>query len=186
MMNSTKVKKVLYDIFIKYQGLLVILVLIDQLTKIWALNNLDKPINILGIDWLQFKFIFNEGVAFSMFEDAPLWTKALISLVAFFAIEFYLIFKKGKDKVFNIMLLIIASGAIGNGIDRCLAVFPKVTGYEGVVDFINVTWFANFNVADIYVTVTCFVLIGYLFLQDFLNEKKDKNEKVEKVEDKNE
>ena len=84
------------------------------------------------------------------------------------------------------MLLIIASGAIGNGIDRCLAVFPKATGYEGVVDFINVTWFANFNVADIYVTVTCFVLIGYLFLQDFLNDKKEKNEKVEKVEAKNE
>ena len=42
-MNSTKVKKVLYDIFIKYQGLLVILVLIDQLTKIWALNSLDTP-----------------------------------------------------------------------------------------------------------------------------------------------
>ena len=30
------------------------------------------------------------------------------------------------------------------------------------------------------------VLIGYLFIQDFLNEKKDKNEKVEKVEEKNE
>ena len=58
-MNSCKVEKVVYDILIKYQGLLVILVLIDQLTKIWALNSLDKPINILGIEWLQFKFIFN-------------------------------------------------------------------------------------------------------------------------------
>jgi len=185
-MNSTKVKKVLYDIFIKYQGLLVILVLIDQLTKIWALNSLDTPIKIFNLDWLQFKFIFNEGVAFSMFEDAPLWTKALISLVAFFAIEYYLIFKKNNDKVFNIMLLIIASGAIGNGIDRCLAIFPNATGYKGVVDFIYVSWFANFNVADIYVTVTCFAMIGYIFLSDYFKEKKEKQEKIEKVENNNE
>lgn len=182
-MDKSKVKKVLFDIFIKYQGLLVLLVIIDQLTKIWALNSLDTPIKIFNLDWLQFKFIFNEGVAFSMFEDAPLWSKALISLVAFFGIEYYLIFKKPTDKVMHIMLLLIASGAIGNGIDRCLAVFPSVTGYEGVVDFIYVSWFANFNVADIYVTVTCFAMIGYIFIQDYI---KDKKEKAEKVESENE
>ena len=181
-MNKSKVKKVLFDILIKYQVLLVLLVIIDQLTKIWALNSLDTPIKIFNLDWLQFRFIFNEGVAFSMFKDAPLWSKALISLVAFFGIEYYLIFKKPTDKIIHIMLLLIASGAIGNGIDRCLAVFPSVTGYEGVVDFIYVSWFANFNVADIYVTVTCFAMIGYIFIQDYL---KEKNEKEKKEESKN-
>ena len=99
-----------------------------------------------------------------MLDDAPLWTKAMISIVAFIAIEAYLFVKKPEDKIFKTMLLCIAAGALGNGIDRWLAVFPEVTGYEGVVDFIYVSWFANFNVADIYVTVTCFAMLAYMLL----------------------
>ena len=175
-MNKDKIKKVLYDIFIKYQGIIILLVIIDQITKIIALNYFKTPIKIFGLDWLQFRLVFNKGVAFSMLDDAPLWTKAMISLVAFILIEAYIIVKKPEDKIFKTMLLLVAAGALGNGIDRWLAVFPDVTGYEGVVDFIYVSWFANFNVADIYVTVTCLGMIVYMLLtSDEVKKVKDKN-----------
>lgn len=173
-MKSEKVKKILYDIFIKYQGLVILLILLDQLTKLIALKFFQEPVKIFS--WLYLKLQVNSGMAFSFLDDSPQWISALISVVAFIAIEYYLIFKKGKDKIFNLLLMFIAAGALGNGIDRWLAVFGRqimINGkaYTGVIDFIWPTFFANFNVADIYVTCACIVMIVYMF---FSKEEKDK------------
>ena len=179
-MNKDKIKKLVLDILFKYQGIVVLLILLDQITKIIALNYfyIDKnsSIEIFGLDWLQFKFVFNSGAAFSSFEGNQLLL-AIVSIVASLVIEYVVIFKKSKDKILNTILLFILAGAFANGIDRWLAVFPDVTGYKGVVDFIYVSWFANFNVADIYVTLGCIAMMIYFF---FFEEKfKKKNEKKE-------
>lgn len=186
-MNKDKIKKILYDVLIKYQGLLVILLLIDQITKILALNFLKTPIKIFGIEWLELHFTTNSGVAFSMFKDAPQVIGAIISLVASGALEYYLIAKKPKDKIFQVMLIVLIAGALGNGIDRWLSVFGKYTGYTGVIDFIYPTFFANFNVADIYVSLTCIALLIYfIFSKDesepTLKEMKEANETLDKLE----
>ena len=180
-MNKDKIKKLVLDILFKYQGIVVLLILLDQITKIIAFNYFyidgNSSIKIFGLNWLQFKFVFNSGAAFSSFEGNQLLL-AIVSLVASIAIEYFLIFKKSKDKILNTILLVILAGAFANGIDRWLAVFPDATGYKGVVDFIYVSWFANFNVADIYVTLGCITMIIYLF---FFEEKLKKNKEKKEV-----
>ena len=164
-MNKTNIKKLIYDILIKYHGLFVLLIVIDQVTKIIAMKYLSTPVEIFS--WLKLSLSYNTGVAFSMFDDLPQWVSALVSIIATIAIEAYLIVKKPKDKVFVILMTFLSAGALGNGIDRWLTVFKL---REGVVDFIYPTFFANFNVADIYVTCTCFILIVYML---FSKENKD-------------
>ena len=47
----------------------------------------------------------------------------------------------------------LVAGSIGNGIDRTLSTF-NIFNYTGVIDFIYVTFFANFNFADILKKIT--------------------------------
>ena len=69
--------------------------------------------------------------------------------------------------------MLLASGALGNLIDRTCALLqdlgvPGITGFEtGVRDFIWPTFFANFNVADIAVCVGVGLILLYLL---FLSE----------------
>ena len=72
-----KAKKVLYNIFIKYQGLFVLLVLIDQISKLLAIKYLQTPVTIFS--WFKLELSVNSGVAFSLFKDAPQIVSAFIS-----------------------------------------------------------------------------------------------------------
>lgn len=181
-MEKKQIKKVLYNIFIKYQGLLILLLIIDQVTKALALNFLKEPVYIFGISWLQLKLQINSGIAFSFLKDAPQWISALVSVVAALALEAYVIIKKPKSKIYNSILLVLIAGALGNGIDRWLAVFGKYTGYTGVVDFIYPTFFANFNFADICVTLSCIALFIYFIFAKDDNEPSNKDFKKAKKE----
>lgn len=158
-MNKKTIKTILYDIFIKYQGLFFLLIIIDQITKIIARNYLVEEVVIFS--WFKLVFTENTGVAFSLFKNAPQFVSALISILATAALEYYIIVKKPEDKIFRVLLIILAAGAFGNGIDRWFSVF-NIFGYKGVVDFIFPTFFANFNVADIYVTISCIAILLYL------------------------
>ena len=159
MNNKKKISQILYDIFFKYQALFFILIILDQITKLIAIKYLQTPIYIFG-NWLSLSVTQNSGVAFGGLQNLPQW-------VATVAIEYYLVIKKPKDKIMVIILVILAAGALGNGIDRWAAVFGRtflVDGEQvsGVVDFIDVSWFANFNVADIYVTLACVAMVVYM------------------------
>lgn len=166
MTKKEKVKKILFDVFIKYQLLFVLLIILDQITKLIAVRYMQDSIPLIG-NWLSFHLTNNDGVAFGRLQGLPQWFHAVISIAATIAIEYYLIFKKTEDKLFHILLLVLAAGAISNGIDRWAAVFGReymVDGRleSGVVDFIDVSWFANFNVADIYVTLSCIAMLIYM------------------------
>jgi signal peptidase II len=135
--------------------LICFIVLIDQISKILihAKMNLYESIQIIP-HLLDFTYIRNEGIAFGInFAGSK-----VIFIVFPILITFYL-FSLLKDKEFDkpfyqISLLLIIGGAIGNIIDRIFR------GY--VIDFIdfhinNVHWYV-FNLADSSVT------IGLLFL----------------------
>jgi|TARA_Y100000780_G_C13506009_1_gene348023 signal peptidase II len=135
--------------------LICFILLIDQISKILihAKINLYESIQIIP-HLLDFTYIRNEGIAFGInFAGSK-----VIFIVFPILITFYL-FSLLKDKEFDkpfyqISLLLIIGGAIGNIIDRIFR------GY--VIDFIdfhinNVHWYV-FNLADSSVT------IGLLFL----------------------
>ena len=144
---------------------------LDQWTKWLTVIYLDYRESFpLWKDVLHFTHERNEGAAFSMLSDQR-WVFMTFSTVAIIGLLIYLIFFRPKSKYVQITLAMIVGGGIGNMIDRiCL-------GY--VVDFIDFTLinFAVFNVADCFVCVGSFALMGYL-TWDMIRETKQQKSAV--------
>lgn len=144
--------------------LIIILGLIlDRCTKVWALNNLSKvPEIVLVKDFFSFSYLENRGAAFGIFQNKLLFL-TLITFIVMLAIVYYLIRYKPNSKLLRISLALILSGAIGNLIDR--------VGYKYVVDFImihykDVYYFPTFNVADMLVVIGTVLLAIYLMKEE--------------------
>ena len=168
--NTERVKIILPII------ILTILVAIDQITKLIAVERL-MPIGtypvIPGI--LSFTYLENRGAGFGILQGAR-WFFVAVTIVTLIAIAYYYI-KLPQKKPFNYIrvgLVIIAAGAIGNGIDRLLNGF--------VVDFIHLRFinFPVFNIADIYVTVGAVLLavLALFFVKEHDLDEMKTNKKI--------
>lgn len=161
--------------------ILVVLVILDQFTKHLAVLNLkDKPAIPIIQDVFELHYLENRGAAFGMLQNQKFFF-LIISVVILCAVVFVL-YKVPDDKKYNllhILLVMVASGGIGNMVDRIRL--------DYVVDFFSFVLinFPIFNVADIYVTVSMIglaILILFVYKdEDFhfltLNRKKDSGEK---------
>lgn len=120
-----------------------ILVVLDQVTKWWALNALDDGRTIDLVWTLRFALAFNEGMAFSQGTGLGR-VIALIALVVVGALVRSL--RTATDTRARLATVLIIGGALGNVIDR---VFRGSSWLDGaVVDFIDLQWWPVFNVAD--------------------------------------
>lgn len=136
-----------------------IIVFIDQIFKILALNNL-KYIDSLPIipDIFHFTYVENRGAAFGMLEGKKWILIGVTAIVILFAIVLVLAGKLDEDNHLLFSICVIIGGGVGNLIDRIYRNF--------VVDYIHlkVINFAVFNFADICVTLgTLWLLIYLLF-----------------------
>lgn len=151
-----KSKKIYYSFFIIY---VIMLIIVDQLTKyIVRVNLADGDLNIIpGV--LQLHLLFNTGAAFSILTGKTLFFYILTPIVACVIIVFFL--KLPLEKKYQPMAFCLATlvaGAFGNYIDRLA--FGKVTDFI----YFSLINFPVFNVADIYVTLSViFMLILILF-----------------------
>ena len=144
-------------------------IVLDQVTKFLAVKYL-MPIASYPIiqDVLHLTYVENRGAAFGMLSNHR-WVFMVLSTMVMFAIIFVIIkFKKYFHPLMIVGLSFTVGGGIGNMIDR------TVLGY--VVDFIDFTLidFAVFNVADSFVTVGAFLLMGYMIwdtVREFRREK---------------
>ena len=142
---------------------------IDQLTKFWVVQQI--PLHTTVPVWngvFHLTYTQNTGAAFSSFEGQH-WLFALVMLVFIGFIIWEFPKKKMPFTTFERWLMIsILAGGIGNMIDRLRL------GY--VVDMIEVEFmnFAVFNMADIFITCGCFLLIAHLifFNKAFWKEEK--------------
>ncbi len=143
---------------------MVTLVGIDQLTKWWAatyLAQVDAIPVIKGV--FEFRYCENTGVAFSMFENQQ-WLFIPLSLLATVAVLVMLFRSQlNRYKTFVVTCILIASGALGNLIDRVL--------YGYVIDFLyfRLINFPIFNFADCCVTIggaLMFVVFIFLYKDD--------------------
>ena len=155
--NMSKKKKIFFLVDII---MFVILVALDQFTKSLACEFLqDKPAIKLIDGVLELNFLKNSGAAFGMLQNQKMFFILVAALIL--VIIVYVLFRMPDDKKYNVMhilLVMIASGAVGNMIDRIRQ--------DYVVDFIYfvIINFPIFNVADIYVTVSTFLfVIMFLF-----------------------
>ncbi len=154
--------------YLLWAGITVLGVLLDQLTKWLAVEFLMErgsvPL-IKGV--LHLTYVENTGAAFGMLKGMP-WVFNTVSVVAIVAMLAYLFLGHGNGRVQCIALAMIASGGIGNMIDR------TVLGY--VIDFIDFCLidFAVFNGADSFVCVGAGLLILSLILEIVDEAKKNK------------
>jgi len=133
-----------------FYGLAGSVVLIDQLSKFFALHCLSLQTSVPVIPGvLDLTLIKNSGVAFGLFSGyAPvLFTVITVSLIFLFVIanRSHDTSIQGNSNLDRWALSIILGGAIGNWIDRLR--------FSAVIDFIDFRIWPVFNVADIAITV---------------------------------
>jgi signal peptidase II len=124
------------------------IVVLDQLTKIWAVAALsDGPVKVIGT-LLQFRLTRNPGGAFSLLTGL---TPVLAVLAVVMVVYIVRTTRRTADVVMAYSLGLVLGGAVGNLVDRMVR-SPGVLRGE-VVDFIKVPNWPTFNVADCAITV---------------------------------
>lgn len=137
-----------------------VIVLIDQLTKSWAVSALDDGHVVHVVGSLQFSLGFNSGFAFSQGQGMG----PVVGIFAMFAV--LLLFRavrKATTSLSALSLCAIVAGAIGNIVDR---IFRGDGWLHGrVVDFIDVQWWPVFNVADSSISIGACALIAAMLME---------------------
>lgn len=166
---------------IRHLFYIIILTIIDQFSKYWAIINLKNKEAIKLIpDVFHLHYLENDGAVFGAFSGSVL-ILTIITLIVMIAL-IYLYFKIPSTKRHNflrIILVFILAGAVGNLIDRIKL--------DYVVDFIYVALidFPIFNVADSYIVVGtfAFLLLAIFYYKDddflFLDKSQEDEEKDE-------
>ncbi|MET0766731.1 MAG: signal peptidase II [Aeromicrobium sp.] len=138
-----------------FAGVALAVVLIDQLTKWWAVARLDggDAIPILG-DLLSLRFVLNPGAALGTGAGYTI----VLSLIAIaVTVTLVVIAPRLRDPWWAVGLGLFLGGAVGNLIDRLFREPSFLRGH--VVDFIDYAGFFVGNVADIALTVAAVVII---------------------------
>lgn len=121
------------------------MVIVDRLAKGWAVDHLRQGVTGPDFGLVDLTLVHNRGAAFGMGQGSGV-IFITIAFVIIVAVIVWLAVGKRHGALEVISLALVATGGIGNCIDRL------TTGY--VVDFIRFTFvdFPVFNVADICVT----------------------------------
>ena len=136
-------------------SLIIILILADQLTKLWALAELrgSEGISVItGIFELQ--YLENCGAAFGILQNHQVLFLLITVLAAVLLTYIYARIPDDKKYIpLRICYVLLMAGAFGNMIDRAFRGYVVDFFYFKLIDF------PVFNVADIYVTVAAFAMI---------------------------
>ena len=135
-------------------GVALVVLLLDQLTKAWALQHLPfGRVSPLVPGLLQLRRVANSGAAFSLMTDNSL-ALGVVSAVVGLAVAGWLLWRPPRGFWLTLAASLVLAGALGNGLDRWRL--------GAVVDFLELVpiHFPIFNLADvaINVAVACFLL----------------------------
>jgi signal peptidase II len=134
---------------------------LDQLSKWIVLRELgpngSRDVVEIIPGALRFIFVRNTGSAFGLFQGGSEWLK-ILAILAVILLAVYYVRTASKDWVLAIALGLQVGGALGNIVDR----FRH--GY--VVDFVDVSSFPTFNIADSGITVGVILLMYALLFRD--------------------
>jgi signal peptidase II len=125
-------------------------VLVDQLTKWWALNRLSSgPIHVIGT--LDFELARNTGASFSLFQGKAF---ILVPVAAVLVVALGVVAWRAPTAGRAAILGLILGGALGNLCDRFFR-----GDHGAVVDFIALHFWPTFNVADSCIVIGCVLLV---------------------------
>ncbi|MDN7244258.1 signal peptidase II [Planococcus shenhongbingii] len=156
--------------FIIYYGIALLIVVLDQWTKWLVVKNMELGERISVMDpylgWLSHR---NRGAAWGMLEG-QMWLFAIITVAVVAGILWYFHKHATGKPLFQLSLMVLLGGAIGNFIDRMLR--------GEVVDFVDVLIpvinydFPIFNVADAALTVGVVLMIIFIIIDEKQEKKK--------------
>lgn len=130
--------------------------LADWLTKRWALSALSDSAALQVIPGqLYLRLVRNPGAAFSMGEGFTV----VLTCLAIAAMIFLLVWMvpRVRHTGWAVAAGLLLAGVSGNLFDR---LFRDPGAFHGhVIDFLQVPWFAVFNVADIWITFAAVTVI---------------------------
>ena len=138
---------------------------LDQLSKHWAVSQLNDGHTVHLLWTLQFNLSFNGGMAFGRGQGFGPIIGVIATVVV---VGLLLSLRQSENKVSVVAVGLIVGGAMGNIVDRLFRGDAWLHGK--VIDFIDFQWFPIFNVADICVNVGGGLLVvSYLFFQPKVN-----------------
>ena len=143
---------------LRYAVLGILLVMLDVFSKDAVERSLADGSSIDLLPFLQLVLVYNRGAAFGLLGEASGWQLpffAAVGAIVSIVIVIRLARAAATQKWFEVALVLILAGAVGNLIDRIRV------GY--VVDFIELyygAWrFPAFNVADMAIFLGALMLI---------------------------
>lgn len=144
--------------------LAIVVIILDQITKIWVNNALDYREVIPVIPFFNITLAYNPGAAFSFLADQPGWQRwffTVLALVISTVLVVWIKKLKPEELSLGVPLGLILGGAIGNVIDRI--------AYGHVIDFLDVYYESHhwpaFNIADSAICVGAVLMIWFSFTE---------------------
>ena len=131
----------------------ILIVVLDQLTKAWALSALDD--RDIDLFWtLRLHLTRNSGMAFSRGEGLG----PVIGVVALVVVAALLVSLRRQTTPAGVVAVgLVIGGAAGNVVDRLFRSPGWLRG--AVIDFIDLQWWPIFNVADMAITIGGLLLV---------------------------
>lgn len=154
----------------KYYGLALFAVIVDQWTKWLVVKNMELGERISIWDpWLGLLSHRNRGAAWGMLEG-QMWLFTVVTIGVIIAI-LYFYHKEAKGKpLFQISLMLLLGGALGNFIDRLFR-GEVVDFFDVFIPIINYD-FPIFNIADAALTIAVVMLFITIILEEKAEKKK--------------
>lgn len=144
------------------------LLVVDQLVKWWARGAAEGVEGrVFWPIWpnvFELKLVYNEGIAFGMLQGMGVWLAPIAIVITWFALRYS--YKHPQEPMLmHVTMGLLASGAVGNLIDRLVA--GRVTD----MFWIRAIDFPVFNIADICITIAG-VLLVFGALREVVPKKK--------------
>lgn len=133
---------------------------VDQITKYLAVLKLKDQDSVVIIrNVFELLYLENQGAAFGLLQGKKvLFLTLTVVFLIFIVCVYFRMINIRKFRPLRILIVFLTAGAIGNMIDRIWHNYVIDFFYFSLIDF------PVFNVADIYVTISCIVfLILFLF-----------------------
>lgn len=146
--------------------IIAVCVWFDHFSKNLAVEKLkNQRAFVLVRDVFELNYLENRGAAFGVFQNKQLMFIITGSIMLLIVLYVLIRLPKGiKYNWLEVSMVLICAGAIGNMIDRISQGYVVDFFYFVLIDF------PIFNVADIYVTVSC-ILLAVLILFVFKDEE---------------
>ena len=145
-----------------------VIVLLDQISKAWALRDLADG-RIIHVIWtMQFNLTYNRGLAFSRGTGIG----PIIGVIGLVVVALLLLsLRRADNALTRVATGLIIGGAVGNILDRLFRGSGWMRG--AVIDFIDFQWWPVFNIADMAIMIGAATMMVAMLKYNSQNNRTD-------------